>query len=120
MGSNMPRMAWKESVIERLGMRAWLPGGQFRLELEGRGKFWVVLEGGIDGGRVLGMEPHGKRKQCIRAEVPLAEVQRYAPDLQSITGGRGSFTLAFVRYDPVPAHLQEKIVAESKGSVAED
>jgi elongation factor G len=71
-------------------------------------------------GRVLGMEPSGKRKQMIRAEVPLAEVQRYAPDLQSITGGRGSYTLQFLRYEQVPAHLQEKIVAESKGTVVED
>jgi elongation factor G len=71
-------------------------------------------------GRVLGMEPHGAKKQGIRAEVPLAEVQRYAPDLQSITGGRGSFTLSFLRYEPIPLHLQEKIVAESKGAVAEE
>jgi elongation factor G len=71
-------------------------------------------------GRVLGMEPHGVKKQVIRAEVPLAEVQRYAPDLQSITGGRGSFVLTFSRYEPVPSHLQEKIVAESKGAVVDE
>jgi len=71
-------------------------------------------------GRVLGMEPGGLRKQKIRAEVPLAEVQRYAPDLQSMTSGRGTFTLAFARYEAVPAHLQEKIAAESKDRMAED
>ncbi len=60
-------------------------------------------------GRVLGMEAVG-RKQRIRAEVPLAEVQRYAPDLQSMTGGRGTFSLEFCRYDQVPALLQDKIV----------
>jgi len=46
--------------------------------------------------------------------VPLAEIQRYATDLRSMTQGRGMYTMEFVRYDIVPAHLVEKIKAEAE------
>ncbi len=52
-------------------------------------------------GRILGMEPEGKDFERIEAEVPLAEVQDYALELKSITQGRASFQLEFVRYQPV-------------------
>jgi elongation factor G len=61
-------------------------------------------------GRVLGMEP-GDRWQIVRALVPLAEVQEYAPDLRSKTSGRGTFTMKFDHYDEVPPQLAEKIIA---------
>ncbi len=48
----------------------------------------------------------------IEAEVPLAEVQRYASDLRSITQGRGAFELEFDHYGEVPAHIAQKVVAE--------
>ena len=41
----------------------------------------------------------------IKAEVPMAEMLSYAPDLRSITGGQGEFTMEFVRYEEVPGHL---------------
>ena len=41
----------------------------------------------------------------IKAEVPMAEMLTYAPDLRSITGGRGDFTMEFLRYEEVPGHL---------------
>ena len=63
--------------------------------------------------KVEGMEQRG-HSQLIRAKVPLAEVLRYAPDLTSMTSGRGSFELAFSHYDPVPEHLVAKIVADHK------
>jgi elongation factor G len=44
----------------------------------------------------------------------MAEVLKYAPDLKSMTGGRGEFALAFSHYEEVPSHLNEKIVAQSK------
>jgi elongation factor G len=50
----------------------------------------------------------------IDAEVPLAEVQRYASDLRSITQGRGSFELTFDHYGEVPANIAQKVIAESK------
>lgn len=64
-------------------------------------------------GRVLGMESKGK-KQIIRANVPLAEVLKYAPDLRSMTAGRGMFTMKLAHYEEVPAQFQEKIIAASK------
>jgi len=60
-------------------------------------------------GRVLGMDSAGKY-QVINAEVPMVEVLTYAPDLRSMTGGRGIFSVEFLRYDEVPAQLSEKIV----------
>jgi elongation factor G len=61
-------------------------------------------------GHPLGMEPKGAATE-VRAEVPMAEVLDYAPDLRSISGGRAEFTVEFERYEPVPAQLAEKIVA---------
>jgi len=62
-------------------------------------------------GRVQGMEPMG-HQQMIKAQIPLAEVLSYAPDLNSMTGGRGTYTLEFSHYDDVPAHLAQKVVDE--------
>ncbi|MEK7818121.1 MAG: elongation factor G, partial [Actinomycetota bacterium] len=64
-------------------------------------------------GKVLGMEPKGKMNQ-VNVEVPLAEILTYAPDLRSMTGGRGDYTMEFLRYDEVPAHLAQKIIEEVK------
>jgi len=50
--------------------------------------------------------------QVIQAQVPLAEIQRYAIDLKSITQGRGTFTMQFSHYQEVPAHIAQKIIAE--------
>jgi elongation factor G len=63
-------------------------------------------------GHPLGMEPKGTATE-VKAEVPMAEVLDYAPDLRSISGGRAEFTVEFERYEPVPAHLAERVVAES-------
>jgi elongation factor G len=63
-------------------------------------------------GRVLGMESAG-RNQIVKAHVPLAEFLTYAPDLRSMTGGRGTYSMVFSHYDEVPAHIAEKIIAES-------
>ena len=60
-------------------------------------------------GRPQGMEPAGEMTE-IRAEVPMAEMLAYAPDLRSITAGQGDYTLEFLRYEEVPAHLAQKVV----------
>ncbi|MGO9417598.1 MAG: elongation factor G, partial [Syntrophobacteraceae bacterium] len=60
-------------------------------------------------GRVLGMESKGN-KQTVKAQTPLAEVLKYAPDLRSMTAGRGMFTMKFSHYEEVPGPLQEKII----------
>jgi elongation factor G len=64
-------------------------------------------------GRVLGMDSAG-RNQLINAQVPMAEFLTYAPDLRSMTGGRGIYTMKFSHYEEVPAQIAEKIVAETK------
>ncbi|MEE4265676.1 MAG: elongation factor G [Desulfobacteraceae bacterium] len=63
-------------------------------------------------GRVLGMDNAGKN-QVIKAHVPMAEFLTYAPDLRSMTGGRGIYTMEFSHYDEVPIHIAEKIVEEA-------
>ncbi len=65
-------------------------------------------------GRPLGMEPVGAGMTEIKAEVPMAEMLSYAPDLRSITGGQGEFTMEFARYEEVPAHLASKVVEEAR------
>jgi len=63
-------------------------------------------------GRVAGMEPKGKNT-VIKAVAPLAEILRYAPDLKSMTGGKGSFTMELSGYEEVPPNLVSGIVANS-------
>jgi elongation factor G len=61
-------------------------------------------------GRPLGMEPKGSMTE-VKAEVPMQEMLSYAPDLRSITGGQGDYTMEFARYEEVPAHLAQKVIA---------
>ena len=61
-------------------------------------------------GRPLGMEPVGGMTD-IKAEVPMAELLAYAPDLRSITGGQGEYSMEFIRYEEVPAHIAGKVEA---------
>lgn len=63
-------------------------------------------------GRVLGMDGVGNTK-ALRAQVPMAEVLRYASNLRSMTGGRGNFTMEFSHYEEVPPHLADRIIAEA-------
>jgi elongation factor G len=66
-------------------------------------------------GRPLGMEPVGAMTE-VRAEVPMAEMLGYAPDLRSITGGQGEFTMELLRYEEVPGHLASKVVEQQRES----
>ena len=59
--------------------------------------------------RVLGMTPLGTMT-TIDAQAPLAEVQRYAADMRSITQGRGYYTMSFSHYEEVPQHLSQKVI----------
>ena len=63
-------------------------------------------------GHPLGMEPVSGGTR-IEAEVPMAEVLDYAPDLRAITGGRGDYTMAFERYEELPSHLAQRVIAAS-------
>jgi elongation factor G len=64
-------------------------------------------------GRVLGMDTQDGM-QVINAHVPQSELFTYATELKSITGGRGTFTSVLDRYDEMPAHLADKVVAEHR------
>jgi elongation factor G len=63
-------------------------------------------------GHPLGMEPKGGMTE-IQAEVPMAEMVSYAPDLRAITGGRGDYTMEFARYEEVPAHMAQKVIEQA-------
>ncbi len=65
-------------------------------------------------GRPLGMEPAAGGMTEVKAEVPMSEMLSYAPDLRSITGGQGEFTMEFLRYEEIPGHLAGKVVDEAK------
>jgi elongation factor G len=68
-------------------------------------------------GKVLGMDTKG-HTQVIKSRVPMSEVLKYAPDLRSITSGRGEFHMEFSHYEELPAHLAEKVIKEAKASKA--
>jgi elongation factor G len=59
------------------------------------------------------MEPRGGMTS-ISAEVPMSEVLTYAQSLTSLTGGRGDYSLSFLRYEEVPTHIAQKIIDTSK------
>lgn len=68
----------------------------------------------------MGMDSAGGGLQKIEAEVPEAEIFKYATDLRSMTQGRGNFVAEFVRYEEVPANISTKIVEEAKKNMTND
>jgi len=62
-------------------------------------------------GRVLGQDMLAGNMVVIKAQVPLAEVAQYSSQLKSVTGGRGSYSMSFSHYEPVPSNVQQQIVA---------
>jgi elongation factor G len=64
-------------------------------------------------GRPLGMEPRGAVTE-VKAEVPMAEMLSYAPDLRAITGGQGEYSMELARYEEVPAHIAQGVVQEAQ------
>ena len=67
-------------------------------------------------GKILGMNPVGKGMQEVKALIPSSELYKYATDLRSQTQGRGSYSLKFSHYEPMPDKLAEKIIAEHKAA----
>jgi elongation factor G len=65
-------------------------------------------------GRVMGLLPDGNGRTTISAMAPLAEIQRYATDLRSITQGRGRFSMTFDHYEDVPNHLANELIEIQK------
>lgn len=70
-------------------------------------------------GRIGNVEPQTSG-QHIRASVPMSEILKYAPDLRSMTGGHGMFTMEFSHYEELPTHLTEKLIAEKKAGEKKD
>jgi len=66
--------------------------------------------------RVLGTSPAGPGLTTIEALAPLAEVQRYAADLRSLTQGRGHYTMTFDHYEEVPPHIAQRIIEQAQRS----
>jgi len=109
-------MAFK--IAGRLAFRAALEkAGPVILEPISRLEVTVPseLQGDVMGdlnarrGRVQGSEALSDGRQTIRALVPTSEIQRYAIDLRSLTGGRGRFRAEHDHYDVLPAHLTDKV-----------
>jgi elongation factor G len=59
------------------------------------------------------MGPKGSMTE-VKAEVPMAEVLTYAPDLRAITGGQGDYTMELARYEEVPSHLAQKVIQQAQ------
>ncbi|MCL2164712.1 MAG: elongation factor G [Oscillospiraceae bacterium] len=72
-------------------------------------------------GRIMGMEPQEGGLQQVLAEVPAAEMFKYANDLRSMTQGRGYFRQQFERYEEAPANIAQKVIDNAKRDLeAED
>jgi elongation factor G len=71
-------------------------------------------------GQMVGMDSAGGGMTTVEATAPLAEVMTYARTLSSMTGGQGSYTMEFSRYDVVPPNVQQQIIAKAKVKVDEE
>lgn len=71
-------------------------------------------------GRILGMDSVGGGRQCVRANVPEAEILTYSANLRSMTQGRGIYELKFSHYDEVPEHVAREITAAYEKSRTEE
>jgi elongation factor G len=69
-------------------------------------------------GRLHGMEPRGGMT-TIKAEVPMAEILTYSQSLTSLTGGRGDYAMHFARYEEVPSHIAQKVIADTQKELEE-
>jgi elongation factor G len=69
-------------------------------------------------GRLQGMEPRGGMT-TIKAEVPMAEMLTYSQALTSMTGGRGDYHMHFARYEEVPSHIAQKVIAAAQAEKEE-
>ena len=78
------------------------------------------LMGDLNGrrGRIGGMDTRGA-STSIKAQVPMSEMLTYEQQLTSATGGRGSYHMEFSHYEEVPAHIQEKVIADSKADAGD-
>ncbi len=88
------------------------------VEIRVADEFLGAVMGDLSGrrGRVLGTEPDASGRTLVRAEVPETELARYPVELRSLSHGTGVFTREYLRHEPMPAQLADKIVAEAAES----
>ena len=79
----------------------------------------VMSDLNVKRGRILGMNPQD-RVTVIDAEVPQSELLRYSQDLRSLSQGRGSYSMEYDHYEPVPQNLESKVIEEAKRLREED
>jgi elongation factor G len=86
-----------------------------KMEVVVPSKYMGDVTGDISGrrGRVIGMDSLADL-QVVKAEVPLAEIQQYSSFLKSVTGGEGTYSVEFLRYEVLPAHLTQGVIAGAK------
>ena len=65
-------------------------------------------------GIIMGMEMVDEKDQKVSAEVPMAEMSKYATELRSMTSGRGSYVIEFDRYEPAPNNIAEKVIKQAQ------
>ena len=114
-------MAFK--MAAKLAYKAALPEAGPVL-LEPIGTLLATVPGDVTGdimgevtkrrGRVLGMHPAEDGMQSVEADVPVSEMHDFTTYLRQVTQGRGSFTFAFTRYEPLPSNLEGKVIEEAK------
>ncbi|MPM58273.1 Elongation factor G [bioreactor metagenome] len=113
----------------RLAYKAGMPKAQpILLEPIGKCSVYIPEEytGTIIGdfnkrrGIIMSMDMLDDGLQCVTAEVPLAEMQKYATELRSMTQGRGGFDLSFDRYEPAPQPVADKVIAEAARNRVEE
>jgi len=79
------------------------------------GEFTGQVTGDINSrrGRIMGMDNKAK-SEVVKAQIPLAEMFKYASDLRSVTGGRGSYSMLFSHYSIVPPRMAQAVVDKAK------
>ena len=118
------RIEWRKHVLQRLAERGLAQADVLQVVLSGEmiseyaddKPFPSALFLGYVGGKpfhvVAAYDDASDRAFIITAQVPQAELFKYASELRSMTGGRASFEMAYSHYEQVPAHITQKVVAE--------
>jgi elongation factor G len=111
------REALKEAVIKASPV---LLEPIVKMEVVVPSKYMGDVTGDISGrrGRVIGMDSLGDL-QVVKAEVPLSEIQQYSSYLKSVTGGEGTYSVEFLRYEILPAHLTQGVIAGGRAEQEE-
>jgi len=110
-------MAFKDAA-EKAGLVLLEPVGDLNVIIPDESVGDIMGDLSAKRARIEGTEAIGKGWTQIKAKVPMGEMLRYAIDLRSKTGGRGTFKLTFSHYEEAPPHVQDKIVAEAKAEKA--